>query len=176
MHGTTRFYLGDFVAAHALLERSMDYADASRRSLGGVNPYAGTLTFLALALAILGYIEQARSRMDQALSEARRRGHVLTLVYLLHFATMFAGLTRSHTVHAEELLARSTEQGFPHYLGWALALRGWSLVTVGRAQEGLALLKQGLAELRPIGFIVGMPSLLTWFAEAHACSGSMPRH
>jgi hypothetical protein len=38
-------------------------------------------------------------------------------------------------------------------------------------QEGLALLKEGLAELRPTGAIVGIPSLLTWFAEAHAMLG-----
>ncbi len=52
-------------------------------------------------------------------------------------------------VHTEELLALTTEGGFPFYLGWALAFRARSLLALGRAQEGLALLTQSLAELRP---------------------------
>ena len=39
--------------------------------------------YLALTLAYLGYIDQARSRMDEALSEARRLGHVHTLAHVL---------------------------------------------------------------------------------------------
>ena len=60
-------------------------------------------------------------------------------------------LTRSPMVHMEEILALTTEHGFPYYLGWALAYRGRSLIALGQAQEGLALLTQGLAELRATG-------------------------
>ena len=44
------------------------------------DPYAAMLVYLALTLACLGYVDQARSRMDEALAEARRLGHVHTLV------------------------------------------------------------------------------------------------
>jgi hypothetical protein len=37
------------------------------------------LAYLAWTLAIMGYVDQARSRLDEALSEARRLGHVNTL-------------------------------------------------------------------------------------------------
>ena len=57
-------------------------------------------------------------------------------------------------VHIEEFLALTTEHGFPYYLGWALAFRGRSLIALGQAQEGLALLTQGLAELRATGGVV----------------------
>ena len=60
---------------------------------------------------------------------------------------------------------------FPLYLGWALAYRGRSLVASGQAQEGLALLTQGLAELRAIGAVCVCQCLLTWLAEAHAMLG-----
>ena len=60
-------------------------------------------------------------------------------------------------VHMEEILALSTEHGFPFYLGLALAFRGRSLIALGQAQEGLALLTQGLAELRATGAVVRTP-------------------
>ena len=71
---------GDLVAARALLERCLGLADP------GIAPSVGTVLRslrgdapLAVTLAYLGYVDQARSRMDEALSEARRLGHVHTL-------------------------------------------------------------------------------------------------
>src|SRR5260370_30114266 len=70
--------------------------------------------------------------------------------------------------HAEELLALSTEHGFPLWLGWAIAYRGRSLTALGQAQEGLALLTQGLAAIRATGAIARTPMLLMWLAEGYA--------
>jgi hypothetical protein len=57
------------------------------------------------------------------------------------------------------MLAVSTEHGLPFYLGWALAFRGRSLIALGKTQEDLALLTQGLEEFaRPVALRV---SLLT---------------
>ena len=80
-------------------------------------------------------------------------------------------LTRSPMVHIEEVEALSTEHGFPQYLGFALACRGRSLIAAGQAQEGLALLTQGLAELRAPEALPATPILFTWLAEAHAMLG-----
>jgi len=74
-------------------------------------------------------------------------------------------------VYVEELLALATEHRFPFYLGLGLAARGRSLTTCGQVQEGLALLTQGLAELRAIGAVTNRSILLTWLAEAHAKLG-----
>ena len=60
---------------------------------------------------------------------------------------------------------------FSALLGWAPAYRGQSLIALGQAQEGLALLTQGLAALRATGTVVSMPMLFTWLAEAHAMLG-----
>src|SRR5689334_10217031 len=104
--------------------------------------------------------------MDEALSEARR--HVHTLVHGLLFASWLDWLTSSPMVHVEELLTLATEHRFPFYLGLGLAVRGQSLTTGGQVQEGLALLAQGLAELRAVGAVVSTSALFTWLAEAYA--------
>ena len=85
VQGASRFFLGEFVAARAALERATGLADPAHRTIGGlsIDPYAAMLTYLALTLACLGYIDQARSRMDEALSEARQLRHAHTLAHVL---------------------------------------------------------------------------------------------
>ena len=102
------------------------------------------LDYLAMTLVCLGYIDQGRSRMDEALSEARRLRHAHTLAYVLTHQHWTYWLIGSSTAPIEELLILTTEHGFPHYLSWALALRGWSLTALGQAQDGVALVAQGL--------------------------------
>jgi class 3 adenylate cyclase/tetratricopeptide (TPR) repeat protein len=173
MQGTSHFYLGEFVAARALLERSMGLADPAHRPIGGVpvDPYAAVLTSAAKTLAHLGYVDQARAQMDKALLEARRVGHVLTLAHVLRGTISFDRATRSPLVHLEEYLALSTEHGLRHYLVLAVALRGWSLVKLGQGQGGLALLTQGLAEVRAAGAVAGTPAIFVGLAAAHALLG-----
>ena len=68
----------------------MGLADPAHRTVGGLSfdPYAAMLAYLALTLAYLGYIDQARSRMDEALSEARRLRHAHTLAHVLSIANL----------------------------------------------------------------------------------------
>ena len=75
-NGWTRCYLGEFVAARALLEQCHGLGDSVHRVVGA---YATMLAHLAVTLAYLGYIDQARSRLNEALSEARRLKHAHTL-------------------------------------------------------------------------------------------------
>ena len=172
-HGATRFYLGEFLAARQILERGKGLADLAHRTLSGLSfdPYAALLTYLSLSLACLGHIDQARACMDDALSEARRSRHVHTLVHVLGFANRLDWLIGSTDLQTDEVLALTTEHGFRHYMAWALAFRGRSLMALGQAQEGLELLTQGLAELRVSGSVANTPMLFTWLAEAHATLG-----
>jgi predicted ATPase len=128
------------------------------------------LTYIALTLASLGYIDQAQSWKIKAVSEARRISHVHTLTLVLAHANWLDCLTLPALL-TEELLTLATEHGFPQYLGLALAHRGQSLISLGQVREGLLLVNQGLTELRCIGSTVNTPMLFTWLAEAYARLG-----
>jgi hypothetical protein len=116
------------------------------RTLGGLafDLYATMLAYLALTLAHMGYIDQAKSRMDKALSEARQLRHAHTLANVLGHANWLDWLIRSAVVHIDESAVLTSEHGFPFYQGWAQAFHGQSLLAPGQAREGLASLTQGL--------------------------------
>jgi tetratricopeptide (TPR) repeat protein len=172
-HGACRLSLGEFVVARAILQRCIGLADPGHftTALLSVDPYLAMLTWLALALACLGYIDQARSRMDEALSEARRLRHVHTLALMLCMANWLDWLTRSPMVHTEEVLTLTAEHGFPNFLSWGRAYHGQSLIALGQAEEGLALVKQGSAELRAAGAVLNTPMRLASLAEGYAMLG-----
>jgi predicted ATPase len=174
--GWTHSFLGEFIAARGLLERCHGLSDPAHRTFAAgltFDPYASMLANLAMTLAYLGYIDQARSRMDEGLSEARRLKHASTLAYVLVWANWMESIICPSELQprAEELQALSTEHGFPYWLGLATAFRGRSLVARGQAREGLTLLTQGLAALRATGAVTRTPTLLMSLAEAHAMLG-----
>jgi tetratricopeptide (TPR) repeat protein len=171
--GMSHFMFGEFVAARHALERCLALADPTHRTVEGLpfDPHTMNLTWLALTLAYLGYIDQARSRMNEAVAEARRLGHAHSLSHTLVFSSWLDWLNGTPMEHVDEVVTLTREHGFPHYLGWALAYRGKSLVAVGKAQQGLALLTQALDVLRATGNGVSMPMLFTWLAEAYAALG-----
>jgi len=73
--GVSRRLFGELLAARAMFEQCMDLAEPARRKIRGMgsgDSYIALLGYLALTLACLGYIDQARSTMNEALSEARR--------------------------------------------------------------------------------------------------------
>ena len=122
--GLTRCYLGEFVAARALLERCHGLSDSAHRAIAAglsEDPFATMLAQLAVTLAYLGYVDQARSRLKEALSEARRLKHAYTLVNVLAIANLMELLIGSPDLqrHTEELVALSTEHGFSLLLSLA---------------------------------------------------------
>src|SRR5262249_33815696 len=68
---------------------------------------------------------------------------------------------------ADEVLAISSEQGFPLYVGWGKMMRGWCLGTMGHAAEGIPLLLQGLTACRTAGISITRPFHLMTLAEVY---------
>ena len=131
------------------------------------------LAHLANTLAYLGYIDQARAEMDEALSEAHRLDHAYTMAWVLGQVCKAEWLIGSPEVQrrAEELVALANEHGFPLWLGLGLIFHGWSLAALGQAQEGISLLAKGLSGLRAGGAVQVTPLALCSLADAYAKVG-----
>jgi class 3 adenylate cyclase/tetratricopeptide (TPR) repeat protein len=170
LQGWSRLQLGELVAARDLLE---EHADPTHIPVDPRLAYlhAVRLAIAGRALVLLGYIDQARSRMGEALSLARRIRNAPALTLALISANMLDLVTGSPLIHAEELLAVTTEQKLAQYLGLGTAFRGLALAADGQAQEAFALLTQALTQRRAVGALPGQPSLLAWLAKVAAMLG-----
>jgi tetratricopeptide (TPR) repeat protein len=173
MHGLALCFLGQPAAARALLEQC--HGLSNHRALTNTgHHYPVMLAHLATTLAYLGFIDQAKSRLNEALAEARRVGHAHTLAHVLAWATLgVTWITRSSELQGqtEELQAISTELGFSYWLARATTARARLLTSLGEAREALALFRQGLEAITAAGAVMGTPGLLVSFAEAHAALG-----
>ena len=172
-HGIVRFFLGEFTAARALFEQCHELRDPSLRlslsKLTAEDGYSLMLGYLALTLSYLGYFDQARSRVDEGLSEARRLQHVYTLGFSLLFkcrVSTIANLTHEIRQHADEMFNLGNDHGFPMWTGWALSYRGQWSTMVGEASEGVRLITEALAIKRAAGAVISDPVFLTFLAGA----------
>jgi predicted ATPase len=172
--GTTVYHLGEFATARAHLEQGIALYDPQQHRahafLYGQDPGVAGLSYAAWTLWHLGYPDQARKRIDEALTLARELSHPFSLAYALWFATWLHQLRREGRAaqeKAETAIALSAEQGFPHWLALETILQGWTLAEQGQTEEGIAQMQQGLAAYRAIGSQLSLPYHLALLAEAH---------
>jgi tetratricopeptide (TPR) repeat protein len=172
--GTTRFFLGKFIDARAYQENALSLWDPVFRDFTATpeDAYVPILLWLSRTLLCLGYIEQARLRLDQALAEARRCSPY-TLTWALCHAwpsdwAMEGVKSATKTLRsAETVLTISSEYSFSHGLAIGNIMRGWALGTVGQPLEGIPLLLRGLALRHAAGAKVLTPFFLTTLAEVY---------
>ena len=178
LNGMIRFYLGEFGAACAHFEQCHDLGNPVHRAvvtqLTTADPYVAAMAHLAWTLLSLGYVDQARLRLHEVLSEADRLEHAYTRAMALSFACWVEWIGRSPEIvrrRADEGVALSIEHNFPLWLAWGIAYRGWSLSALGQTQEGLTLIKQGLSAVRATGTVLMTPYWLMLLADAYAMIG-----
>jgi len=167
--------LGKFIDARMHSENALSLWDSTYRSAAAApaDPHVSALVYLSRTLLCLGYIDQACLQRDEALAEARRLSP-FTLAYGLyvawasHWAIQGMNSARTMLHSADEVMAISSEQGFPLLLGFGYIMRGWSLGAVGQAKEGIPLLLQGLAMYRATGANLALPFILMTLAETYA--------
>jgi predicted ATPase len=113
--------------------------------------------FAAKALWLLGYPDQARQRMHEALTLARELAHPPSMVFALALSPMVwiprreVQLTQEG---AEAAIALCTEHGFGEFwLAQANFWLGWALAEQGQQEEGLSLMRHGIAALRAAGAV-----------------------
>jgi predicted ATPase len=165
--------LGEFTLARAELEQKLiAVSDPALRSaataLADADQLVVTLVHLALPLAQLGYLDQARARQDAAIEEARKLAHAFTLAFALGFGVFIEEFgSEAMMLRAEELLAITTEHGFPFWKAMGTLRRGWCLAMVGRATEGIAQMTEGLAAFRSTDTVARLPYWLIRLSEAY---------
>ncbi len=176
--GLTCFHLGEFTAGRAYLEKGIALYDPAHRPSYSellINDELVPLRLiLSWLLAPLGHLDQALFQSATAVDEARRLSHPATLALAL-----LAWVTRSFVrlepgsllQYADETLALATEHGLGLYRAWALIERGWCLVALGHADEGIPLITAGLGGWDQLGFMAFRPWGLALLGDACRMAG-----
>jgi len=176
--GNILFWLGEFASAQGHFEQSMALYDPrhhrSHVLLFGQDQGVTCLAYQAWNLWELGYPDQALKRSREALTLAEALAHPHSLV----FATIFAAHLRVRRrewqavqKQAETGIALSTEHGIPYWPSEAVSQRGKALAEQGQVEEGIGLIRQGLAAWRDQGVEVALPYVLALLAEAYGQAG-----
>jgi predicted ATPase len=164
----------------AYLEQALAlYDPGQRRSLiahYGVDIRVFSLPYLAHALWLLGYPDQARTRSRAALTQTQAIAHPFTTAGVWIWDTMlYQFLREARTVQqqAEAVIVLSNEQGFSDLSPWGIVPQGWALTMQGQAEEGINQIQQGLAAAQAIRTELLRPYHLALLAEAYGKAGQV---
>ena len=178
--GETVMRLGDFAAAQehfhhglALYEPQQHHTQAL---LYGQDPQVMCLSYLAWNLWLLGHPEQARQRMEEAISRAEALSHPFSLAFALLAANRLHQFRRERQrahASAEAAITLAAEHGFAQRLALGTIMQGWSLAMQGQEEQGIAQMRQGIAAWEATGAALIRPYCLSLLAEACGTTGQV---
>jgi predicted ATPase len=171
---------GRFASSRFHLKESLSlYDPIAHRSLihlSGLDPQVTSQAALGLVLFPLGYPDQALARINAAITEARRLAHPPTLASSLAFGTnlfSFVGGNPALEEWADQLVAVTTEQGYPHWGAQAAIYRGWAKIEKGDVTGGISLLRSGWTDYHAIGAKARLTFYISLLARACETAGQI---
>jgi predicted ATPase len=176
--GSTLLTLGDFQSSANHFEETIRLSTGREErplyDLYMVGPRAASLLLLSWDLWILGYPDQALSRVSEALALGKDLGHPYTVAFA-HYMTSVVHLLRGDAAHALESAERSfemsQEQRFSLYAILSRISRGRAIGEMGRLGEARVELTHGIDEARRNGVGFMLPMMDSWLADVHTKTG-----
>lgn len=171
--GVSSFHRGKFEEAQSNFRRAVDLRFATPRS-GSTPDYmheasVSILARLAETTLLLGFPERAQAYLDEAMAIHQNLTKPFDRLIGLEFAIYFAHDQRQfHVIPAlaEAHWALSGQYHFPEFVASGNTIRGWLMVRMGENDQGIELMKQGLADWRKSRILQYWPYLGSWLAEA----------
>ena len=177
--GMNLILAGKFASSRSHLEEAIGLYDPTpHRSLvdqaGASHPHVTSQSHLGIVLSCLGFLDQALARSSAAIAEAGRLAHPRSLaVSLTYGSRLLSIIGESAALHerSDQLVAVTTEQGFPVWRAAGTMYRGWVRVKNGDVAQGITLLHSGLAAYRATGMGVFLPHFIALLAGAYEIAG-----
>ena len=143
---------------------------------GGHDPGVCGYVVDALIVAIMGYQDQAVRQMQEGLELARELDHAPSLTQALWFTAELHQIRREPQKVQDTVtvvLPLLERHGSAVGVANATMLRGWARVMQGHIEEGLAVVREGLAAWRGTGSKFHFAYRLARAAEAHLVAGEI---
>jgi tetratricopeptide (TPR) repeat protein len=178
--GYVLFALGEYTAARTHLQSAISFYKPQEHhesfvSVLGSDAGMSALAYHACCLWCLGFPEQALKSSQQALTLARELDHAFSLADVLCYGgcvfNEMLGEVQALEESAEELTQLSRVVGFSSFSDTGICYRGEALSKLGRAQDGLAQMREGLASRQSKGALCSSSGILGGLAQAQAAAG-----
>jgi class 3 adenylate cyclase/predicted ATPase len=153
--GFTLFAQGNFAAAHAELERSINLCEDTRATayldLSAQDPRVHVRSYDGMALWFLGYPDRALQICAEARRYADASRHPFSEAIVRSVSLrvhQFRGEAAVVASQADAAIAFCEQHEFVHYLAMALILRGWASASQGEFEKGITEIQEGLEKER----------------------------
>ncbi len=174
-------FTGDFRTARqhaeqgiALYQRERDHHLTYVYS--GHDPGMCCRAFGSLSLGQLGYPDQALALCRDGLALAEVLAHPFTVAIALWATCILHQLRRepdAALAAGERMIRYSSDKGLPPMVPLGKVFRGDSVARRGEVAKGIALMREGITELRAIGTVFSLPSFFPALASAYAQCGKL---
>jgi tetratricopeptide (TPR) repeat protein len=173
--GLSLSYLGEFESARVHFEQTIAIHDAECID-SPVSLYGAVLcrAHLARVLLYLGLADQSQHMMNQAVARTGRMRHPVGLADALALTThlwAFHHHAQKTQEKAAALAKHSEEHGLPYYAAIATMMSGWALAVQNQGEEGITLIREGLAAYLATGTRHQYGYYMALLAEALAEAG-----
>jgi DNA-binding SARP family transcriptional activator/predicted ATPase len=176
---TNSFFMGEYAATQlhstkgiSLYQRERDHTLTFKYS--GHDPGVCCRCFSALSNCLCGYPERSLALCDEALQLARQLDHPLTTA-LAYWARSFAHILRREPEAAKEWAVRELavceEYVLPLLQSQGTFQLGWAIAELGDLDEGIGLMREGIAAISATGAEMGLPYFIALLGEALGRAG-----
>ena len=173
--GATLYYLSEFKSALAHLEAGIECYQPQHHSVPTflhfvADPGMTLLAYSAPLLWCLGYPIRAEAQVAEAARIGKDRNHPFSDAVLLHFKTMLyqhQGEVEKVETTATEMLQICQEHGFSLWEAAATVMKGWALTAQNRSEEGISMIRKGIAAWEKTRAELQLPLFLTLLAQAY---------
>jgi hypothetical protein len=161
--------LGEFTRARYHFERAIALYEPQRShpELPGLDVLVFSSAWLTHVLWLLGYPDQAIAQSQHAISGAEHLElpHSLTMAHAYSaLACQFRRDRGASKAHAESVMELCSRYGFAYYSEWGTIVQGW-VVCEERPQEGVTMIREGLANLRALGAETRRPTTCRYWRK-----------
>ena len=177
--GATLYYLSEFRDALAHLEAGIELYQPQQHPVPTflhfvADPGTTLLAYSAPLLWCLGYPLQAEERLAEAAKIGEDRNHPFSDAVLLHFkAVLYQHEDEVEKVKttASQMLQICQEHGFSLWEAAATVMKGWALTELNHSEEGISMIRKGIAAWEKTRAELQLPLFLTLLAQAYQRAG-----
>jgi tetratricopeptide (TPR) repeat protein len=168
--GSVSLYRGEIRAAVEKLETARNSYKPRQLHREPQDPGVLSLSNLALAQWVSGHPDRVLQAGAEAISLARRLGHSPTLALALTYKILLHVCRREAAIAleiAEEARDLTLQRGFQNWNALASIYRGIVLSAMGKVDEGISAILEGIGSYRATGSELGAALIISGLASSY---------